>query len=518
MASQLTSSPAKPPKVLESSKFQVRRDIAETTQDVIPTSTSLPSHQDRSLHFKIDPAANKCINLSLMKLHLKYRVVDKNSYGIGAGNLKESLPTYFCSIIPGNPLASIFKDVKIKLNGVPVTDSNELYPWINKHLYLTKVPPVYRKATQVSGRVYHDTEAPVYMDYDPSLAAEADVKKWENIVKEAKALLTQAGSDAEKKKTAQDSLNDKESILKRAKETLTQVKSQTPPGGKKADFDENRWKDLNMRCAWYDPLRTSELDLCNYLFTDLTTAPSAVIIPPDVTVEVELQPNDPARTILMSHRGFRGEPKLVVEILSAELIVPRILPMSESIPKRITHQFMAVNAQPVFITKGSTNYHGVVTFPGSLPSRLSVLFISRGAYDGDYESNMYNAHSANVESITFNAGGTIFPSSPLTAAPSRGLVANMYLRTAESLRFSLDKTQMTLPPSMNDYRDEDFIYSADISSDYSADSTWTTRAEQGSVAVNMHFTKPVEDDTVALIISESVASLKIEDSRIELIK
>lgn len=512
-----------PPKVLESSKFKVRKDIAETTHDVIPTNTSLPSHQDRSLHFKIDPAANKCINLSLMKLHMKYRVVNKNAYGIGGTNGKNYLPKNYCSIIPGNPLASIFKDVKIKLNGVPVTESNELYPWISKHLYLTKVPPVHRKATEVSGRVFYDSEVLTHQNFTPEKSpeqrlADAKVEEATTALAAANKLMTDAGGNDGKKKTAQAAIDKAEADLTTATTAASLAKGEPGAGAVVTDFSLDRWKNFDNRCSWYDPMRKTEVDLCNYLFTDLTSAPTAVIIPPDVTVEIELQPNDPARTIIASHRGYNGEPKLVVEILSAELIVPRILPNSESIPKKITHQFMSVNAQPIFIAEGATNYHGVVTFPGPLPSRLSVVFIDRAAFDGNYGSNMYSSSAFNVESITFNAGGTHYPSSPLTATPGLGQIANMYLRTAESLRFSLDKTQMSLPSSLTEYMHEDFIYTADISSDYSADSTWTTRAEQGSVAVNIHFNKPAPIDIVAVVISESVASLNIEDSRVELIK
>jgi hypothetical protein len=512
MASHLTSVPGNPPKVLESSKFKVRRDIAETTQDVIPTSTSLPSHQDRSLHFKLDPAANKCINLSLMKLHLKYRVVDQSQLGVSEEN-RPKLPSGYGAIVPGNPLASIFKDVKIKLNGTPVTGSNELYPWISKHLYMTKVAPVYRKAAEVSGRVYYDTEDLWSRDYlppNPKKSKEDDKKDDDRKAKVAKAAKAAKAGKAKKKK--------EESTAADQPQSDAPNNSQAP--GIQTHFSFTHWKDMDERMSWYDLERPQggDIDLCNYLFTDLTVAPTAVIIPPDVTVEIELQPNNPGRAVLVTHQGFDKDPKPVVEILSAEIIVPRILPNGPTIPDSITHQFMAVNAQQIFIPKGSTNYHGVVTFPGPLPSRLSVVFASRSSYDGDHASNMYNSQAYGVESISFNAGGTQYPSAPLSADPDRGHMANMYLRTAESLRFSLDKTQMSLPKTLMDYKSTDFIYSADISPDYSADSTWTTRPEQGSVAVNMHFGQPTNRDIVAIVISESVATLNIRDAKVELFK
>lgn len=41
------------PKLIESNKYKVRRDVLDTSQDVIPTSSVLPSFQDRVIHFKV---------------------------------------------------------------------------------------------------------------------------------------------------------------------------------------------------------------------------------------------------------------------------------------------------------------------------------------------------------------------------------------------------------------------------------------------------------------------------------
>lgn len=51
-ASVVTSG-VKTPKIIENSKFKVRKDVIETTQDNIPTSSNLPAFQDRILHFKV---------------------------------------------------------------------------------------------------------------------------------------------------------------------------------------------------------------------------------------------------------------------------------------------------------------------------------------------------------------------------------------------------------------------------------------------------------------------------------
>jgi hypothetical protein len=267
----------------------------------------------------------------------------------------------------------------------------------------------------------------------------------------------------------------------------------------------NRWDKLADRQAGYKINSDQPLDLCAYLFTDLTSSPQAVVVPPNVSVEVELHPNLPQKSIILSEIG-NTEPVVCVHM--ASLIVPRVTP-AHSVPRSIHHQFMRVSAQPVFIPKNATNYHGIVTFSGPIPSRLTLLFASMDSFDGNYASNMYSSQPRNVKKIDFNVAGKIYPTSPIEANFATNELSEIYLRTAESLRFSLDRTQLSLP-SMETYGLDEFIYSADISDDYSTDSTWTTSAEDtGSVAISLHFGEKTPDQVVAILIAESVSTLKI---------
>jgi hypothetical protein len=368
----------------------------------------------------------------------KDKKADKKADKTSEASTQETKPK---AILPGNPIATLFKDVKIKLNGVTVTESHGLYPYVSQHLFLTKIPPVYRKAVETSGRIYYDHE-------------------W-----------TKAISS----------------------------------GGKKVvGFTDDLWKDINDRQAWYGVGSKNPVDICAYLFTDLTSSPQSVVVPPNVSVEIELHPNSSKKCILLTETG-KIEP--VVSISKASLIVPRVTP-SHSIPPSIMHKFMRVSAQPIFIPESTTNYHKIVTFSGPIPSRLSLVFASMQSFDGNYAENMYSSNPHSLKQIDFNVAGRHYPAVPIMANFTNNEQSEMYLRTAESLRFSLEKTQMALP-SLYDYAERAFIYSIDISDDYSTDSNWVPSDETGSVSISLQFAQPTTEQLVGILIAESVATMNI---------
>ena len=273
-------------------------------------------------------------------------------------------------------------------------------------------------------------------------------------------------------------------------------------------LDPLLWKDLGIRQEKYRLGSETPLDLCTYLFTDLSTSPNSFVLPPNVSLDVELHPAIPQKSIIMDKIGL-ADP--VAVITKAELIVPRVTP-AHSLPRSITHQYMKTTAQPIFIPEGTTNYHGIVTFAGPIPSRLTILFASMNSFDGNFGDNLYASVPRNIEKIDFNVAGSHYPVTPVRSHFPKNALSEMYLRTAESLRFSLDRTQRTLP-KLDDYAAREFIYSVDISPDYSADSTWISNPDHaGSVAVSMHFSSPTPDQTVAILIAETVTTLSITSS------
>ena len=88
-------------------------------------------------------------------------------------------------------------------------------------------------------------------------------------------------------------------------------------------------------------------------------------------------------------------------------------------------------------------------------------------------------------------------------------VSEMWLRTAEALRLSLARTETPMP-SLSDYKNNSFIFSNDLSKDFSScNSKWITPTSDGTFSLSLNFAKPLPQQTVALLIFETVSTIKI---------
>lgn len=430
----------RPPKLFKSSAFSVRKDVVATSHDVVTTSTLLPTHNDRTIYFRIDRASNKIVNLSLLKIHLQFNIRDKSIAPNTSGDVYDTL-------LIGNPFGSMFKDVKIRLNGVVVTESEGLYPQILSHLFLTKVPRYVREAVKESGKIYEDYE---------------NTSKGQDLIDPKKA---------------------------------------------KLDWRPSLWKDLDLRKEWYSVKNTDPVDICTYLFTDISLAPEPIIVPSNVDIDIELIPNDPSRAILSSTPNS-GEP--FVEITKAELIVPRIQARSE-IARSLQTEFMLVRASPVLIGENRTAFHQIVSLSNSVPTRLSFMLTSMDSFNGNLASNMYSSYHHNLRSASFNIGGETYTVTPNDLDFTGNVNTELYLRTAEALRFSLSKTDQSLP-SIPEWSERRFFFSLDLSKDYSADSNWITPSEKGTISMDLRFDKPTQSQLVGILITESLGSLQISSN------
>lgn len=429
----------KPPKLFKSSAFSVRKDIVSTSHDVITTTTLLPTHNDRNIHFRIDRASNKIVNLSLLKIHIQFNIRDRSVQQSSGG--KEKI---YDSILVGNPLGTMFKDVKIRLNGVIVTEADGMYGYILNHLMLTKIPRHIREAVTQSGKVYEDFEETVkIVDID-------DPSK---------------------------------SVL---------------------DFRPSLWRDLDIRKEWYSVKNPKPVDICSYLFTDLSVGPEPIIVPPNVDIDIELVPNDATRAILSSTPG-KGEP--YIEITKAELIVPRIVAKSDA-ARSLEHEFFLTRASVVLIPENVRNFHQIVSLSNSVPTRLTLMLCAMDSYNGTGSANMYSSFHHNLRSASFNIGGETYTVTPSDMDFDSDVKTELYLRTAEALRFSLNRTDQQLPP-IEEWANRRFFFTLDLSKDYSADSNWVTPSEKGTISLDLRFDKATSSQLIGVLITESLGAVKM---------
>ena len=282
-------------------------------------------------------------------------------------------------------------------------------------------------------------------------------------------------------------------------------------GGNAVDLNPLYWDKLTERLERHSPNYPAENEITVYPFLDITSAKSPLIIPPNIDIELSLVPNNPKQALIVT-RPERGEP--VVELLRIQAILPRIVPTAAHPPKSlIRHQFMRTRALPLFIPKDTTNYSTLATLNGGpLASRLSVVFLSMDAFDGNYTANMYASPPHNVQQISFSVAGKRYPGVDVTAGFDEDKTTALYALTSESLRFSLAATGQSLPP-LSQYAVNRFIFSQDTSRDFSADSSWLTNPDRGSVSVDIRFSRKTSEPIIALLITETISTLSIDAQR-----
>jgi hypothetical protein len=98
------------------------RDYSEGFfQERIHTSTTTPVVHDRPLVFEIPALSDHVIDMRLMRLYLRFRVIKSNG---------EQLAPDEDSVLPKSaPLYTLFKDVTIFWNNTPVFVSRNMYPF-----------------------------------------------------------------------------------------------------------------------------------------------------------------------------------------------------------------------------------------------------------------------------------------------------------------------------------------------------------------------------------------------------
>lgn len=291
---------------------------------------------------------------------------------------------------------------------------------------------------------------------------------------------------------------------------ITVVGSVEGADGKKTiSLSASNWEDLGKRLDLFSVDYRFPVDISFYIVTDIGFDKTPCIIPSNCAIDVELSFNNPARFIINT-KPDAGDIQPFVNITLAELCVTRILP-SSTVRRSLKQEFYKVRATPLIVPADSTVYRNQISYATSvLPSRLVLRFVKMSSFDGRFQDNQNASYHYNIQSVVFNVGGRRYPSSPITADFSREMIADMFLRSSEAMRFSLSQTGSSIG-TLQDYQGGGFIFAQDISADYSSGSSWSDRKEKGWVGVELVFASPTPEPIIALIISEVPACLSINN-------
>ena len=345
------------------------------------------------------------------------------------------------TFVPGPLPLSLFQDVKISANGTLITQAEGLYPFIGKYLALTRLSRQTKNLLRETAMFYDDIKP------------------------------------------------------------INPVKAST--GKPKVTLTSSNFKDLDNRLELFSVDQKTPIELSFYLLADISHDKSPALIPPGVAIDIELALQSPRRAIVKLEPEDEIDP--VWHISLAEILVTRIVP-AHSIPKTIKQDYQKVRAVPLIIQKSTTVYRNSIQFSESpIPSRLFLTFLTNDAFDGRHSDNIFSSEHWKVSSIVFNVAGRRYPAQNINFDWGKDHVAELFLRSSEAMRFSLQSTGESFG-TMKDYKNGDFKYAVDLSADYSSGSSWNVKQERGYLGIEITFATPLPERIVAVVISE-VASV-----------
>ena len=366
-----------------------------------------------------------------------------------------SIDSKYHYIIPGNLTSTIFSQMVVKVNDVEIANHNH-YPHLCKFLLMAHVPAERRQLLHDVGEFY-GTDG-----YDITKGSEVDEK-------------TKKVSDA-------------------------------------WDADADEFKNLKNRSAAFAKTggsRKGVVSVSSYLLTDFAVGDRSLVFPP-CNITIDFIPNDAAKSILTTHLKPNN---LKVEIQSAYLTVPRILPKADVIPRSLQWNYLRLRVSPLIVGKGSSEFHAVVLHSGTLGRRISLMAIDTDNWEGNFRQSIYRSTPHSIESVQFQVGSKTIPTSRIKADFSSRDYSEMYLYCMESLRFSLAKSGASeLLKKKAWTTGGDFLFVADTSVDQTAGAGLQGGKESGSVSLNVAFSKPLAKNTVLLIFTENTAELTIQPS------
>ncbi len=118
-------------KLLAASRPPILRDIKSIRTETIHTSSALPISDDHSLIFDVPAQEGYYVDMSGIKLHIRYKLLRK-----GRGNVTESDEVVPLSSI----LYTMFKDLQVNFNNRTVFWGRFLYGFYMNFLLTFKTP------------------------------------------------------------------------------------------------------------------------------------------------------------------------------------------------------------------------------------------------------------------------------------------------------------------------------------------------------------------------------------------
>lgn len=136
-------------------------------------------------------------------------------------------------------------------------------------------------------------------------------------------------------------------------------------------------------------------------------------------------------------------------------------------------------------------------FTGQLPRRLVIGCVEQAAFFGELKKSPFVFKNFDIQQITVNAGGRIYPREPLEADFGNDRYARAYLQMLEGLGMNGENTGNDI--SYEDFKKHLCLFVFDLTPDEQDSSHWQLLKE-GSTSVDIKFRNPVPGNGIEILV------------------
>jgi hypothetical protein len=262
--------------------------------------------------------------------------------------------------------------------------------------------------------------------------------------------------------------------------------------------------------------KNGQVELMAPLHCDLFISDRLMVSNTELTVEIHRNSDKFLLMALTQGTGTDPAPTYKLQIDDMKWYIRKLQVMDsihlslESVLNRTPAKYplRRISMTNHFVAAGRQSVPATPIFNGQLPRRLVIGFVKENAFFGDFGLSPFEFGNNHVRSIQIEAGGQLFPRSPLKTNFSTNQYTRAYVQMLEGLGFADENKGNHI--NMKEYKNSSCLFVFDLTPEETDASHWQLLRE-GAVVVHCDFQKAVEGQGLEMIIYGEFDNLALID-------
>ena len=177
------------------------------------------------------------------------------------------------------------------------------------------------------------------------------------------------------------------------------------------------------------------------------------------------------------------------------------------------YPFWSSHFRTYSVSKGDTNMTVDAPFGSRIPSKLFIVMIASQAFNGKYDSNPYNLQTFGLNRVSLTINGANVPYGKLMSPNfSEALYQELYLAFMSAAGHHMHP-RLGLEVSYEEFSKGYCVIGADIDSHPFGELSYIPLEAEGMLTVDLGFDKPLPQSVNVIIIGHLVSCLRVDSSR-----